>query len=85
MADLDQLRRFMRRMMEMRLQHETYERHFGAATERFVEACRNIANDATNPRLAGLIKRLYENTALASELRLPDAADMQSTQPMKTK
>ncbi|RYD47028.1 MAG: NTPase KAP, partial [Verrucomicrobiaceae bacterium] len=55
MEDLDKLRRFMRRMIEMRLQREMYESHFGTATERFVEACRNIANDAASPRLAGLI------------------------------
>lgn len=68
MEDLDQLRRFMRRMIEMRLQRETYDPHFGSATERFVEACRTIASDATSPRLARLIKRLFEGTALAAEL-----------------
>lgn len=68
MDDLDKLRRFMRRMMEMRLQRETYDPHFGTATERFVEACRTIANDTTSPRLAGLIQRLFSGTALASEL-----------------
>lgn len=71
--DLDQLRRFMRKMMEMRLQRETYDPHFGSATERFIEACRSIANDAASPRLAGLIKRLFEGTALAAELAPPPA------------
>jgi uncharacterized protein YunC (DUF1805 family) len=66
--DLDKLRRFMRRMIEMRLQKETYDPHFGGATERFVEACRTIASDTASPRLAGLVKRLFEGTALASEL-----------------
>lgn len=75
MEDLDQLRRFMRRMIEMRLQRETFDRHFGAATERFVEACRTIANDATTPRLARLIKRLIESTALAAELAEPPKPD----------
>lgn len=68
MEDLDKLRRFMRRMIEMRLQNETYASHFGEATERFVEACRTIASDTASPRLAGLVKRLFEGTALASEL-----------------
>jgi hypothetical protein len=81
MADLDQLRRFMRRMIEMRLQRQTYDPHFGAATQRFVEACRNIANDAASPRLAGLIKRLFEGTALASELSPPADAVAQQAQP----
>lgn len=68
MEDIEKHRRFMRRMIEMRLQRETYDPHFGTATERFVEACRTIANDAASPRLAGLIQHLFESTALASEL-----------------
>jgi hypothetical protein len=68
MDDLDKLRRFMRRMIEMRLQKETYDPHFGGASERFVEACRTIVNDKASPRLAGLVKRLFEGTVLASEL-----------------
>lgn len=81
MEDLNQLRRFMRRMIEMRLQRQTYDPHFGTATQRFVEACRNIANDAASPRLAGLIKRLFEGTALASELSPPADAVAEQAQP----
>jgi hypothetical protein len=80
-VDLDQLRRFMRRMMEMRLQRQTYDPHFGTATERFVEACRTIANDTASPRLASLIKHLFEGTALASELSPPPIEDAQPAQP----
>jgi hypothetical protein len=68
MEDLDKLRRFMRQMIKMRLQRATYDPHFGTATERFVEACRAIANDAASPRLAGLVRRLFGGTPLASEL-----------------
>ncbi|MGD7196581.1 P-loop NTPase fold protein [Ralstonia pseudosolanacearum] len=71
--DLDKLRKFMRRMMEMRLQRQQYDQYFGTATERFVEACRTIANDAASPRLAWLIKRLFEKTAIASDLLPPGA------------
>ncbi|MDP9604493.1 UNVERIFIED_ORG: hypothetical protein J2W38_004291 [Variovorax paradoxus] len=78
MEDLDQLRRFMHCMIKMRLQRQTYDPHFGTATERFVEACRNIAHDAASPRLASLIKGLFEGTALASELPPPATADAQS-------
>lgn len=80
MEDLDKLRRFMRRMIEMRLQRKMYDTHFGTATERFVEACRNISNDAASPRLAGLIKRLLEGTALALELVQPVAASSEPGQ-----
>jgi len=69
-VDIDKLRRFMRRMIEMRLQRNVYDQHFGTATERFVEACRSITNDAASPRLADLIRRLFEGTAIASELKL---------------
>lgn len=66
--DIDTLRRFMRRMIEMRLQRATYDAHFGTATQHFMEACRAISNDVNSPRLAGLIKKLFERTALAVEL-----------------
>jgi hypothetical protein len=69
--EIEKLRRFMRRMIEMRLQRQTYDAHFGTATERFIEACRTIASDPTSDRLAGLVKRLFAGTALASELALP--------------
>ena len=80
MADLDNLRRFMRHMIEMRLQSGASSPHFGPAPERFMEACRNIANDANSPRLAGLIKCLFERTALASELAKPSAEGGESGQ-----
>jgi len=81
MEDLDKLRRFMRKMIEMRLQRATYDARFGTATERFVDACRTIANDASSPRLAGLIQRLFGGSALASELAPQSQAAGQAPQP----
>lgn len=78
--DLDKLRRFMRHMIEMRLQRETYDPHFGTATERFIEACRTIVNDSTSPRLASLIQRLFAGNALASELALQPPTTDRSAQ-----
>lgn len=71
--DLEILPRFMRRMIQMRLQKETYDSHFGHATERFMEACRAIANDTApgSSRLSKLIKRLFHGTALEAELDPP--------------
>jgi hypothetical protein len=66
--EIEKLRRFMRRMIEMRLQRQTYDQHFGTATECFIEACRTIANAPDSGRLAGLIKRLFSGTVLGSEL-----------------
>ncbi|HEU6456570.1 MAG TPA: P-loop NTPase fold protein [Roseateles sp.] len=70
--EVEKLHRFMRRMMEMRIQHGNYDHHFGSATQRFVEACRAIVNDAASPRLGRLIKRLYAPTVLAAELNPPE-------------
>ncbi len=68
--DIEDLPKFMRRMIQMRLQRATYDQHFGHATDRFMEACRMIANDqsAESARLAKLMKRLFAKTALATEL-----------------
>lgn len=68
--DIEDLPKFMRRMIQMRLQRGTYDSHFGYATDRFMEACRTIASDQSpeSARLAGLMKRLFAKTSLAPEL-----------------
>lgn len=76
--DIDTLRRFMRRMIDMRLQRETFDPHFGTATQNFMDACRAISNDSNSPRLAALIKKLFARTALAVELTPPPAAQAES-------
>jgi hypothetical protein len=73
--DIDKLKRFMRRMIDMRLQRQTFDPHFGTATDRFVEACRRISNDKTCSRLAGLIERLFAGAGLAFELASPHVQD----------
>lgn len=69
--DVDDLRFFMRRMLEMRRQRSTYDPNFGAATERFVDACRNIANTPEPSRLGSLVQRLFNNAGMSSELAPP--------------
>lgn len=71
--EIETLRRFMRRMIEMCLQRATYDAHFGTATQHFIDACRAISNDANSPRLAALIKRLFAGTELEAELTPPPA------------
>lgn len=73
--DVDSLRKFMRRMIEMSLQPQAYKQHFGDATDRFVEACRLIANDQNSPRLARLIRLLFAKTALAPRLEKQDGVE----------
>lgn len=69
----DDLGRFMRQMIDMRLHRETYEKHFGSASERFMEACRAILADASSQRLGNLLHWLFDGTALAFELNDPSA------------
>ena len=76
--DIKKLQRFMRRMMEMRFQRQNYVEHFGTAIERFVEACGNIANDESSPKLAGLIKSIFAGTAIASELEPEEPSEATS-------
>ena len=65
---IDDFRPFMRRMIEMRIQRQMYVAHFGSATERFVEACRMIANDPKAGRLGTIIKRMFDGAKLSTEL-----------------
>jgi hypothetical protein len=67
-ADIDTFRKFMHQMIRMRQNRETFDPHFGTATDRFVEACCNIAQDKDSPRLSKLIHRLFEHGSLASEI-----------------
>lgn len=71
--EIDALQTFMRRMIKMSLQPDTYKPHFGQATDRFVEACRLIVNDDKSPRLARLINNLFAQTRLADQLVSKDA------------
>lgn len=68
LEDLDILRCFIGKMIDMCIQRSTYDAHFGTATEHFVEACRNISIDVKSPRLASLIKRVFKTNHLSSEL-----------------
>jgi len=74
--DVEELPKFMQRMIRMRLQRATYDQHFGRATEHFVDACRTIAHDTrpASARLAALIRRLFAKTTLVAELSPPPAS-----------
>jgi hypothetical protein len=68
--EMDDFRPFMRRMLEMRIQRQHYENHFGSATDRFVEACRNVVGDSESARLGTLIKRLFDDASIGVELAI---------------
>lgn len=71
--DTKSLRMFMRRMLEMTMQTGGYKENFGHATDRFVESCRNIANDPSSGRLGKLIKSLFANSKLSHLVESPVA------------
>ena len=57
-------------MIEMHIQRQSYDGHFGSATERFVEACRKIANDPKTGRLGTIVKRMFDGAKLGAELTI---------------
>lgn len=71
--DIKGLRLFMRRMLEMTKQSGGYREHFGHATDRFAEACKNISQDPSSGRLGDLIKSLFANAKLSHLLEPPAA------------
>lgn len=76
--DVDDLRLFMCRFLEMCVQPGSYVQHFGAATNRFMDACRSIHSDPTVPRLAKLVETLFKSSKLEAHLvvavAVPEAA-----------
>lgn len=71
--EVDDLRLFMCRFLEMCVQSGTYTPHFGTATDCFMDACRNIYNDPTVPRLAKLVENLFKSSKLEAHLVPPVA------------
>jgi hypothetical protein len=63
--DIKGLRMFMRRMLEMTMQPGGYREPFGHATDRFAEACKNIAQDPNSGRLGKLINTLFVDSKLS--------------------
>ena len=68
------LRRFMRKMLELCVQKPTYVQHFGSAMDRFIEACRTIHQDANSPKLSALVQMLFRSARLEAELAVPGHA-----------
>ena len=77
--EVDDLRLFMCRFLEMCVQSGTYTPHFGTATDYFMVACRNIYNDPTVPRLAKLVEILFKSSKLESHLMQPIAVTVAVT------
>jgi len=77
--EVDDLRLFMARFLDMCAQPGTYAQHFGSATTFFMDACRNIYNDPTVPRLANLVEVLFKDSKLESHLAQPVVVPVSAT------
>lgn len=69
--DINDLRYFMSRFLDLCVHRATYQPHFGTAMDNFIEACRKICSDANSGRLSSLIKLLFKDAHLESELNQP--------------
>jgi len=68
--EIEDLRKFMRKMIEMRLNRAMYDEHFGSATDYFVDACKKIVIDSDSARLGKLVQRLFKDAGIAGELAI---------------
>jgi len=66
--DGDDLRYFMIRFLGFCSQRTSHLSHFGSAMDHFVEACRKICANPNSGRLSVLIKLLFKDAKLESEL-----------------
>ncbi len=67
-SEVPELMLFMGKMLDLCVNKQTYEKHFGSAMDNFVQACRNIVNDPKTGRLCKLIKILFSDSKLTEEL-----------------
>lgn len=71
--EVNDLRLFLCRFVDMCVHKGTYLSHFGSAMDHFIQACRNITTDPDQARLGALIKLLFKDAKIESELNLPEA------------
>jgi hypothetical protein len=72
------LKSFLSYMTDKLSTRESSESSFGSVLDRFTEACRNIIKDPNSPRLAGMLRRRFENAALTFALTDPSAGVAES-------
>lgn len=71
--EITELKILFHQMMDFLTQKSVYGDDFGAAANRFAEACRNIVNAQDSGRLGRLIKALFEDAKVAELLAPPMA------------
>lgn len=71
---IGELKSFLCKFVEMCAHSGTYQPHFGSATDHFTQACRNIIVDPNLARLGALIRLLFKDAGIESELNPPGAS-----------
>ncbi len=69
--EIQNLRLFMCRFLDICVHKGTYQPHFGSAMDHFTQACRNIVSDPNQARLGALITLLFKDAKIESELKPP--------------
>lgn len=66
--EVDDLKFFLCKCIDLCVHRSTYDPAFGTATQRFIDACRKICADPERARLSYLIKLLFEDAQLSDQL-----------------
>ncbi len=69
--EIQNLRLFMCRFLDMCVHKGAYQSNFGSAMDHFTQACRNIVSDPSQARLGALITLLFKDAKIESELKPP--------------
>lgn len=68
--DGDNLKYFLLGMADMVRNKDAYDTQFKCAIENFVNACKSLGSDSTNPRLSNLLKTILMSVGIKDDLRL---------------
>lgn len=64
-SSIQDMRLFTLKMIDLCINKDTYEKHFGSAMDNFVQACKNIIQDPESRRLGKLVTRLFADSKIA--------------------
>ncbi len=64
-STIQDMRLFMLKMLDLCLNKETYEKHFGSAMDNFAQACKNIIQDPQSGRLGKLVTGLFADSKIS--------------------
>ena len=69
---------FMLKNLDIVEHGETYDRHFGEARLRFLEACRAVCESSNSPRLGKIVRELFADSKVPRAFDAPSAEQIES-------